>query len=90
MGDIELARVARRAPRYGELKETMKNASWHIHVHSPISIHDESDASVTLQPGQYSMREADLIWYEIGPREDPKGRLRLAELLKLRGSVHPV
>lgn len=64
----------------------MKNTSWHIHVHLPISIHGESDDSVTLDPGEYALREADLIWYEIGPREGPKGRLRLAELLKLRGA----
>ena len=32
------------------------------------------------------MREADLVSYEIGERDVPKGRLRLSELLKLRGS----
>jgi hypothetical protein len=64
----------------------MKNAIWHIHVHMPISIHGESDTLVTLDPGEYAMREADLISYAIGPRDHPKGRLRLAELLKLRGS----
>ena len=64
----------------------MQNKSWHIHVHLPVSIHGESGATVTLHPGEYAMREADLVSYEIGPRDRPKGRLRLSELLKLRGS----
>ena len=64
----------------------MKNTTLHIHVHLPITIHGESDVPVTLEPGEYPMREADLVWYEIGPSRSPKGRLRLSELLKLRRS----
>jgi hypothetical protein len=61
----------------------MKNTTWHIHVHLPITIHGESDASITLEPGEYAMREADLVSYEIGPPRNPNGRLRLSEVLKL-------
>ena len=64
----------------------MKNTTWHIHVHQPIEIRGESDNVVTLEPGEYLMREADLVSYEIGECGVPKGRLRLSELLKLRGS----
>jgi len=64
----------------------MKNTTWHIHVHQQIDIRGESDNPATLEPGEYLMREADLVSYEIGERDGPKGRLRLSELFKLRGS----
>ena len=64
----------------------MKNTTWHIHVHLPITIHRESDAPVTLAPGEYPMREADLVSYEIGPPRSPRARLSLSELLKFRRS----
>jgi hypothetical protein len=52
----------------------------------PITIRGEAGAPVKLEPGEYPMREADLISYEIGPRGKPNRRLRLSEVLKLRGS----
>ena len=64
----------------------MKNTTWHVHVHQPVDLHDESGSLITLAPGEYPMREADLVSYEIGERTSPHGRLRLSELLKLRGS----
>ena len=64
----------------------MKNSTWHIHVHQPIDIHDDSGGTITLEAGEYVMREADLVSYEIGERKGPNGRLRLSELLKLRGA----
>ena len=57
----------------------MKNTTWHIHVHQPIEIRGESDDVVTLEPGEYLMREADLVSYEIGECGVPKGRLRLSD-----------
>ena len=64
----------------------MKNTTWHMHVHQPITIRGESDLSIALDPGEYLLREADLVSYEIGQRGNPLGRLRLSELVKLRGS----
>jgi hypothetical protein len=64
----------------------MKNTTWHIHVHRPIAVRGDSDVLTTLNPGEYTLREADLVSYEIAERATPMGRLRLAELLKLRGS----
>jgi hypothetical protein len=64
----------------------MKNATWHIHVHLPMTIHGESGVPITLEPGEYPMREADLVSYEIGPPRSPMGRLSLSQLLKLRRS----
>jgi hypothetical protein len=64
----------------------MKNTTWHLHVHLPITIRGESGAPVTLEPGEYPMREADLVSYEIGLPRSPKGQLSLSELLKLRRS----
>jgi hypothetical protein len=64
----------------------MRNTTWHVHVHLPITIHTASGVPVEIEPGEYSMREADLASYELGERGNPKGRLRLSELLKLRGS----
>ena len=64
----------------------MKNTTWHVHVHQPVDLRDESGCLITLEPGEYPMREADLVSYEIGERTSPHGRLRLSELLKLRGS----
>lgn len=64
----------------------MKNSTWHLHVHQPIDVHGESDNPTSLEPGEYPMREADLVSYEIGERSHPRGRLRLSELLKLRRS----
>jgi hypothetical protein len=64
----------------------MKNSTWHIHVHLPITIQGESEAPLVLEPGEYPMREADLVSYEIGPPLRPKGRVSLSELLKFRRS----
>ena len=65
----------------------MRNTNWHVHVHRSIAVCDESKNSITLEPGEYPMREAeDLVSYEIGERGRPFGRLRLSELLKLRVS----
>ena len=57
-----------------------------MHVHRAIAIRGDSDLSITLSPGEYLLREADLVSYEIGQQGNPLGRLRLSELLKLRGS----
>lgn len=57
-----------------------------MHVHRPITVYDDSKNTVTLTPGEYPMREADLVSYEIGERSHPFGRLQLAALLKLRVS----
>ncbi len=64
----------------------MKDATWHIHVHQPIEIRGERESAITLARGEYPMREADLVSYEIGERGSPRGRLRLSDLLKLRVS----
>lgn len=64
----------------------MRNTTWHVHVHQPITVYDEAKKPLTVEPGEYPMREADLISYELGERGRPLGRLRLSELLKLRGS----
>ena len=63
----------------------MRNTTWHVHVHRPITIDDEHN-SVTIEPGEYSMREADLASYEIGDRRQPLARILLTDLLKLRRS----
>lgn len=62
----------------------MRNMTWHVHVHRPITVHDEASNPVTVERGEYPMRDADLISYEIGERGKPMGRLRLTEILKLR------
>lgn len=63
----------------------MRNTSWHVHVHRPITIYNDTDP-VTVEPGEYPMREADLASYEFGERGRPLGRLTLSDLLKLRRS----
>jgi len=64
----------------------MKNTTWHIHAHVPITIHGESDTPVTLEPGEYVVREVDLVSYEVGPPGSARGRLSLSQMLKLRRS----
>jgi hypothetical protein len=54
-------------------------------VHRPITIHDDTNP-VTIEPGEYPIREADLASYEFGERGRPLGRLSLSDLLKLRRS----
>jgi hypothetical protein len=63
----------------------MRNTSWHVHVHRPITIYDDQNP-VTLEPGEYPMREVDLASYEFGERGRTLGRLTLSDLLKLRRS----
>jgi hypothetical protein len=63
----------------------MRNTSWHVHVHRPIQINDDTHP-ITIEPGEYPMREADLTSYEIGARGRPLGRILLRDLLKLRRS----
>lgn len=74
------------ALRSGATLRRMRNTTWHIHVQRSVTLYGDSDSPVTLEPGEYLMREVDLVYYEIGERASPKGRLRLSQLLKLRGS----
>jgi hypothetical protein len=64
----------------------MKNTTWHIHAHVPITILGESDTPLTLIPGEYVVKEVDLVSYDVGPPGNPQGRLSLSDLLKLRRS----
>jgi hypothetical protein len=63
----------------------MRNTSWHVYVRRSITVYDEK-TPVTVEPGEYPMREVDLTSYELGDRSRPLGRLLLSDLLKLRRS----
>jgi len=63
----------------------MRNTSWHVRLHRPITIQDDNNP-ITIEPGEYPMREADLTSYELGEKARPLGRLRLSDLMRLRRS----
>jgi hypothetical protein len=62
----------------------MRNTTWHVHVRIAQSLVDVEGAPETLPLGEYSMREVDLISYEIRLPDGKTVRWRLSDVLKLR------
>lgn len=61
----------------------MRPTTWQVQVVSAITVKAAEGSSSTLDPGDYTMREIDVVRYEIFAGET-RVRCRFTEVLRLR------
>lgn len=63
----------------------MKNRSWHIHVSRVLTFEDSQGDPVTIERGEYTMREVDLAAYDILSTQGD-ARVPFSEIFRLARS----